>query len=316
MQNQLEAVSLELLVDANHPYRKFIKFLNENDVRNSLQDIQKITTYEGFGVVRLFKCLLLQFIENLSDRELERYLKENLAAKWFCGFSVSDSTPTYSTFCRIRERIGTERLSRLFEKMRDEMKSAGYMSEVFTFVDATHLISKANLWKERDEAIKQGYEKLNNEVLPKMSADNEMRIGCKGKNKFWYGYKQQVSVDMQSGLINKVSIRYANEPDSEGFRNVCPKQGAIYADKGYCVGDAPRHARARGVHLAAIKKRNMKDRKAGLNTWISKIRAPFERVFSKWPKRTRFRGLVKNQFGAFMGAIAFNLKRLLVLSAA
>ena len=27
------------------------------------------------------------------------------------------------------------------------------MSEVFTFVDATHLITKAHLWEERDRAI-------------------------------------------------------------------------------------------------------------------------------------------------------------------
>ena len=35
------------------------------------------------------------------------------------------------------------------------------MNEVFTFVDASHLITKANLWEERDEAIRQKYEKLN-----------------------------------------------------------------------------------------------------------------------------------------------------------
>ena len=34
------------------------------------------------------------------------------------------------------------------------------MSEVFTFVDATHLISKATLWQERDKAIDKKLEKL------------------------------------------------------------------------------------------------------------------------------------------------------------
>jgi IS5 family transposase len=38
------------------------------------------------------------------------------------------------------------------------------MSEVFTFVDATHLIAKASLWQERNKAIKQKYEKLNNKT--------------------------------------------------------------------------------------------------------------------------------------------------------
>ena len=37
------------------------------------------------------------------------------------------------------------------------------MNEVLTFVDATHLISKSQLWEEKDEAIKKKYEKLNND---------------------------------------------------------------------------------------------------------------------------------------------------------
>ena len=66
---------------------------------------------------------------------------------------------------------------------------ASQLSKIFTFVDASHLISKANLWKERDKAIEKKYEKLNNEVLPKVAYDKEARIGCKGKKKYWYGYK-------------------------------------------------------------------------------------------------------------------------------
>lgn len=63
------------------------------------------------------------------------------------------------------------------------------MGEVFTFVDATHLISKASLWEERDEAKKQKFEKQNNEVLPKVARDKQAKIGCKGGS----------SVDIQSG---------------------------------------------------------------------------------------------------------------------
>jgi transposase, IS5 family len=188
------------------------------------------------------------------------------------------------------------------------------MNEVFTFVDASHLISKASLWEERDEALKQKYEKLNNEVLPRVAHDKQARIGCKGKNKFWYGYKKHVSVDMQSGMINKVAITPANLTDAQGLKHVCPSQGAIYADKGYCVKPAKQAAARKGCHLAAIKKNNMKDKNADQDRWYSKIRAPYERVFSGASKRTRYKGVAKNQFTAFMEAICFNLKRLLVIS--
>ena len=48
-------------------------------------------------------------MEDISDRELERYLQENNAAKWFYGFSLTDNTLDHSVFSRIRKRIGTNK---------------------------------------------------------------------------------------------------------------------------------------------------------------------------------------------------------------
>ena len=199
--------------------------------------------------------------------------------------------------------------------MRKQLKDAGLMSEVFTFVDATHLISKANLWQERDKATAQKMEKLNNETLPKVAVDKQARMGCKGKDKYWYGYKGHVSVDMQSGLINKVAITPANVTDAQGMKHICPTQGAIYGDKGYCTAPARTSAARRGCHLAAIKRNNMKEKNRDLDRWVTKIRSPYERVFSQRNKRVRYRGVSKNQFAAFFNAIAFNLKRLIVINA-
>ena len=63
------------------------------------------------------------------------------------------------------------------------------MNEVFSFIDASHLVAKAALWTERDNAIKMKHRQLNNAVLPKVAYDKQARIGCKGKRKYWYGYK-------------------------------------------------------------------------------------------------------------------------------
>jgi IS5 family transposase len=252
-------------------------------------------------------------MEDLSDRELERYMQENTAGKWFCEFELGEKTPDHSVFCEARRRIGTKQLSKIFEELRQQLKQQGYMNEVFTFVDASHLISKANLWEERDKAIQEKYEKLNNEILPKVAFDKQARIGCKGKKKYWYGYKRHTSVDMQSGLINKVATTPANVTDAQGMKHVTPEQGAIYADKGYCTEPARKAAKRKGCHLAAILKNNIKGKNRDKDRWYSKIRAPYERVFSQQNKRVRFRGVAKNQFAAFMEAICFNLKRLAVL---
>jgi len=311
--NQVEMICLNDLVPKSHSYRKFVDIWTFEHVAMELKKIENDNNYKGFGMLRLFKCLLLQFMENLSDRELERYIQENNVAKWFCKFNLGEKTPDHTVFCKIRAKIGAQMLSNIFAHLRSQLKGQGLMNEVFSFVDASHLIAKANLWKERDKAIAEKYEKLNNETLPKVAIDKQARIGCKGKDKYWYGYKQHVCVDMQAGLINKIAVTPANITDAKGFRYVCPNRGAIYADKGYCTSDAVREARVKSCHLAAIKKNNMKGKNRDKDRWFSGIRSPYERVFSQREKRVRYRGIEKNQFAAFMQAICFNLKRLSVL---
>lgn len=310
---QIEMISLEDLVPSTHSYRKFIKIWSFKRVGKKLKKLEKDNNYKGYGILRLFKCLLLQFMENISDRELEKFIQENTSAKWFCGFALTEQTPDFTVFTKIRSRIGTKILSKIFSDLRDQLKKSGVMNEVFSFVDASHLIAKANLWQERDKAIKEKYDRLNNETLPKVAYDKQARIGCKGKDKFWYGFKKHVSVDMQSGLINKVAITSANLTDAKGIKHVCPNGGAIYADKGYCTKAAKKIAHKKSCHLAAILKNNMKDKNKDKDRWYSGIRSPYERVFSKQRKRTRYRGIAKNQFAAFMEAICFNLKRMIVL---
>ena len=128
---------------------------------------------KGYGMDRLFKSLLYQFREDLSERQLEEAVKTNYVAKWFCEFGLADKTPDHSLFWEVRRRIGTNKLSKLFRIMKEQLGEQGYMSEIFTFVDSAHLISKAQLQEERDKAIKKKYDKLNNEIIPKIARDRQ-----------------------------------------------------------------------------------------------------------------------------------------------
>lgn len=335
---QMEMICLEDLVSSNHIYRKFQTLWNLDPIRIELERLEADSDYKGYGIFRMFLCLSIQFLEDLSDRELERFISENSAARWFCQFGLTDKTPDHSVFGRVRSRIGTNKLSKIFHLLRDQLKAQGYVSEVFTFVDATHLISKANLWRERDQLIEkrlnkmskhtstekkaeekeriiaEKLEKLNNENVSKFAVDKDARFGAKSKKKFWYGFKKHVSVDMQSGMINKVAITHANVIDSQGFKHVAPDSGAVHGDKAYSDHDCQMVAKANNLHLCAIKKNNVKDKNPDLDRWYSHLRSPYERVFSNQSKRTRYRGIAKNQFHAFMQTIAFNLKRLMVLT--
>jgi len=100
---------------------------------------------------------------------------------------------------------------------------------------------------------------------------------------------------------------------AQGLRHVCPTQGALYGDKGYCTAPARQSAAKRNGHLAAIQRHSMNMKNRDRDRWYSHLRAPYERVFPQCPKQVRYRGVAKNQCAAFLQAIAFHLKRLVVL---
>ena len=116
-------------------------------------------------------------------------------------------------------------------------------------------------------------------------------------------------------MINKIAVTRANLTDDKGLALVLPKQGAVYADKGYCTKPARIAASRKNIHLCAVKKNNMKKKNYDLDRYYTRIRSPFERVFSKDNKRLRYVGIAKNQFAEFMNAICFNLRRLTILAA-
>jgi len=266
----------------------------------------------GYRAERLVMCLILQFMEDLSDRIFERFMGENLSGKWFCEFSISEKTPDHTTFCNFRKLLGQEKIQLLFDELKRQLTEQGYMAEVFTFVDASALISRLSMWEERDEAIKAGYEKLNNETIEKFSADPEVRIGSSGKHKFWFGFKKHISVDMGSGMINKVSVTKANVPESQAVSDILPSQGAVCGDKGF-VGAIDTIEEA-GLHSMIILKDNMKDKDPDKDRFFSKIRAPFEGVFSKQNKRVRYAGVEKNFAAELLYAMAFNMRRLIAIT--
>jgi len=84
----------------------------------------------------------------------------------------------------LRRKIGTEKLAKLFNRFGDKLREKGLVSNVFTFVDASKMISKLSLWDERDKAIADGEEKLNNKNIDKYSRDKDADYGCKGNSEY------------------------------------------------------------------------------------------------------------------------------------
>ena len=260
--------------------------------------------------------MYLQFHYDLSDRQMETRLRFDIAFKWFCGFTAFEATPDHSYFGRFRKLVGTKRIGKIFKAIVNRSKEQGIMRTVFQFSDATSIIVKNTTWAERDKAIKEGEEALNNQNIKKYSADPQARFGCKGKSKFWFGYKGHVGADMSSGLIETIAATPANISDQAGFKHICPRDGQmVFGDKSYCLKPAQEAMKKRGAYSAAILRHNMIGKNKDLDRWRSSMRAPFEGIFSKFEKRARYKGLAKIQFQLFMDAIVWNAKRLVRINA-
>lgn len=297
------------LVKNDHPYRKINQLLDLSELEEKFLKLYSEKGASGLPIGKGLRTLILQFMEDYSDRQMERALEENLAVKFFCGFEIGDETPDHSYFGKLRKRLGTENVAKIFNFVVEQMSRRGLVGNCFSFVDSTAVITKTALWEERDQAIAEGEEKLNNANVKKYSADTHARWGCKGKSKYWYGYKRHVRVDMKHGVIVKVAMTPANIPDGEGLKHVCPKQGMVFADKAYCTKPAQQIMRKKNCHSGAILKNNMRGKNFKKDKWLTRVRMPYEGVFSKTSKRARYRGKTKLQLQGFLEAIATNLKR-------
>lgn len=310
-QQNFHSSLFDICVPAGHVYRRILKHLDMPRLRTYIASTYSTVGTTGYAVESAIKMLVLQFVEDISDREMERALRENMAFRFFCGFTPDAQTPDFTYFTKLRKRIGTKGIAELFNTFTAMMKEKGYIGETFTFIDASAVISKTNLWKERDAAIAAGETTLNNQNVHNHASDADASFGAKSKKKKWFGYKRHVAVDMKQGLITKVVVTTANVSDNDPdiVASICPNQGMVFADKMYDTADVARVLRRKGCANGVILKNNRKEKNRALDRWRSGIRMPFENIFSKMRKFARYRGRVKMLFQGFAESLAFNLKR-------
>jgi IS5 family transposase len=305
----------EQLVPKAHVLRKVLELIDFTSICKDLHDCYcPDNGAPGLEIERGFKALFLQQFEDVSDRRMANHLEDSLSAKMFCGFGLHEDTPKASFFSKLRTRIGVERMVSLFNKAVQQLKDKGVVKSSFHFLDSTAVISKISLWEEYDQAIAdKECPSLCNQNISKYAVDEDARIGCKGKNKFWFGYKRHQLVDMVSGVITKVKVTPANAGDAKSGAEILPETGMVFADKAYDTNEFQATLVAKGLHSGVIKKNNRKDKNRDKDRWVSSMRMPFEGLFSKADKRAPYRGLAKVEFHQTLDAFVQNCRRLVVM---
>jgi transposase, IS5 family len=304
-----EAEIFEKTVESDHPFRQCEELVNFTELVEPLRGLYKTLGRTGVDVEKGFRALIVQFWEDLSDRQMESAVRNNMAVRWFCKFSLDEETPDHTYFCKLRKRLGTKRIAEIFKQLNKILEEYGMFGNVFTFIDASAIVTKKALWKERDKAIAEGQETLNNLNVKKYAADKDAKWGAKSKNKIWFGYKRHEAVDMRYGLKKEVAVTPANVLDFEVIQSVCPKKSMVFMDKLYDTKETDKWVQFNRCHAATIRKKSNKNKNPELDGWRSSVRMPFEGVFSKTRKRAKFRGIKKVAMQCFFEAMCHNLKK-------
>jgi len=140
----------------------------------------------------MFKLLVLQFMYDLSDRELEEAARDRLYFRWFCRIDPVGSPPDYTAFCRFRDRIGPDTIKSFFDDLVNEAAHAGFVLDNLSLVDATAIKAKVDVFK-----LKKPDDGDDNDSSRKSPGgpDPDVRWGKKSKKKPFFGYKAHAAMD-------------------------------------------------------------------------------------------------------------------------
>jgi IS5 family transposase len=307
--------------------------------------------YKGGGVVGrppfdpalVLKMALLAFLYNLSDRQVEVYVNENLPAKYFVGLAVDEQAPDHSTLTVFRERLVQRGKEKVFEELLAEIieiaMEKGIEFGSIQIVDSVHSVAHVNTDKDRKRQSKGG--------APR---DTDARWGVKHKVKvknesgqeeeqtqYFFGYKAHVSLNAANHLITSLKCTAGDAWDGHHLLPLVDhdlQQGLpvqIYtADKAYDDGENHYGLELRGLHSAiCLKKTRTAKKDANKQVWLAlrqtpayqqglKERYKVERKFGEAKQghglgRCRFLGRWGFTVQAFFTAIILNLKRMVRL---
>jgi len=293
--------------------------------------------------VLLIKMLALAFLYKLSERQVEEFVRYNLAAKYFVGLGVDQVAPDHSTLSVFRERILATRGPKAFDQLHQDIvriaKEKGITFGPIQIVDATHSVADVDVKKD-DERKEKG----------KGPRDKDAAWGSKGKkrtktvdgktvvtNKSFYGYKSHVSLNAESRIITSVVATSGDRPDGKQFSRLVEKdqevgvEADIYAgDKGYDDGENHELLRAEGKKSALCLNDYRTEKKDGnKGLWVEmkesaeyqegkKERYKIEQKNGEGKSRhglgrCRYLGSAKYAVQSILTAMVMNLKRMVRL---
>jgi IS5 family transposase len=281
-------------------------------VKAALKDFYVDWGRDPWDPVLMFKMVFLQFLYDLSDRQLEEQATWNMMFKCFLGLSAEELPPDHTTLCRFRQRLGPEGFQRLFNQVVEQARAQGLISDRLHIIDATHMTAKVDLFR-----LKKKYRNGDDDdhYVDRNSPDPDARFGRKTPRKGFYGYKSHMVQDADSEFLVQAATTPGNVPDGAALPELAqPQAGEMTGDKAYDSKTNHAHLTSLGV-TSGLQRRAPRPGRPR-KSW--RERSKIERKFAECKqlhglRRARYWGLAKVTIQTLMVALVVNLKRWVTL---
>lgn len=337
----------EQKVPKNHFLRKLNEIIDWDRFTNKL-----LRYYKGKGEIGqtpysptvILKMLVISYLYNISERQVEMMANDSLSLSYFLKLGADERVPDHSTLTLFKNRLLENGGKKAYEELFDEIiriaLEKGVKFGKLQLVDSVHTIADVNIAKDKARQKKGGKPR-----------DKDATWGVKGekvvnkdgkkerKPEYFYGYKDQVSLNAKTEIVTTVKPGYASDYDGRHLPDLVEKDlkkgmevKVVAGDKGYDDGGNHYFLKEKGIG-SAIKLNDYRTQKKDENKqgWAQikdsqeykdglRDRYKIERKFGevkKWHgfSRCRYIGFLRHAIQCYLTFMAVNLKRLVKLLA-
>jgi IS5 family transposase len=297
-----------------------------------------------FDPVMMFKVLIIQATNNLSDERAEFLINDRLSFMRFLGLGLQDHAPDARTIWLFREKLTRAgAIETLFGRFDAILRQAGYIAMSGQIVDASLIAApRQRNTQEEKQAIKE-------DRIPDAWKDKPAKLRQKDRDARWtvkftkakqredgstppvdiaipvFGYQNHVSIDVRFGLIRRWSATdaaaYEGARLRKGLLDKSNTASGVWADTAYRSKANEKFMEENGfvshVHRKKPKGRAMPEATRRANNVKSKTRSRVEHVFAAQKDRMdlfiRTIGIARATTKIGLANLVYNIKRLLFL---
>ena len=283
----------------------------------------------------MFKVLVLQQLNNLSDDRIEYQIRDRLSFMRFLGLALEDRVPDAKTVWLFRETLKQQGAGEgLFKRFDEQLAAKGLVAKGGQMIDATFVeVPKIRNSREDNARIKagelpEGWDKEDPATVHMRCQKDTDARWTKKNQETHFGYKNHINADAKNKLIRAYAVTPASVHDSQVFDELLDhssdedgKKRAAYADSAYRSKEQEERLQANAIESQVCEKgtrgKPLTEEQKATNRVKSKIRVRVEHVFGAQAQMgehlVRTIGMARARVKIAIMNLAYNMRRFVLL---